>query len=95
MTKNSFQGPVPEITMRSFLIPLLSFKENGLLQGKKNCRKTGNPEKEAGHMYIYLWIQNLLSNPFLTTHTPHGGKHPKTCTAPIEYSLANRTEECA
>lgn len=95
MTNNSVQGPVPEITMRSVLIPLLSFRENGLLQGTKNCRKIGNLEKEAGHMHIYLRIQNLLSNPFLTTHTPHGGKHPKTRTAPIEYSPANRTEECA
>lgn len=92
MTKHLYQGPVPEITRRTSLTLLLSSMEKELFQGTKNCQKIGHLEKEARH--ICLRIQNLLKNPFLTTHTPHGGKHPKTRTATIEYAPANGTEEC-
>ena len=95
MTKHSFQGSVPEIAKQLSLILLLSSMEKELFQGTKNCREIGHLDKEAGHMHTYLRIQNLLNNPFLTTHTPHGGKHPTTRKTLIEYAPATRTEECA
>jgi len=93
MTKHLYQGVVSGNTSQRSLTLLISSVENELLQGTKNGRPTGQLDKEAGH--IVLWIQTLLKYSFLTTHTPHGGKHPKTRKTPIEYTLANRLEEYA
>lgn len=93
MTKHLYQGAVSGNTNQRSLTLLSSSMEKELLQGTKNCHPIGQLDKEAGH--IMLWIQTLLQYSFLTTHTPHGGKHPKTCKTPIEYVFANRMEECA
>ncbi|ANU22203.1 hypothetical protein [Planococcus donghaensis] len=93
MTNHLYQGVVSGNTNQRFLTLLSSSMENEPLQGTKNCHPTGQLDKEAGH--IVLWFQTLLQNSFLTTHTPHGGKHPKTRKPTIEYAIANRMEECA
>ncbi|AIY06570.1 hypothetical protein Plano_2605 [Planococcus sp. PAMC 21323] len=93
MTKHLYQGVVSGNTSQRSLNLLISSVENELFQGTKNSHSTGYLDKEAGH--IKLWIQTLLQKSFLTTYTPHGGKHPKTRKTKIEYALANRMEECA
>ncbi|ANU27254.1 hypothetical protein [Planococcus versutus] len=94
MTKNLYQGEVSGNTSQRSFTLLISSAENELLQGTKNCHPTGRLDKEVRHMYSYLQIQTLLNDPFLTTHTPLGGKYPINRTISIEYVL-NRTEECA
>ncbi|WP_142826864.1 hypothetical protein [Planococcus soli] len=62
MTKNLYEGPVPEITRRPSLILLLSSAEKELFQGMKNGRKNGHLDKEAGHMHRPTY-RNFLSSP--------------------------------
>lgn len=90
MTKNPYEGTVPEISRRQSLILLLSPAEKELFQGTKNCRETGHLDEEAGHMHRTTF-RTFLSSP-LIRHMVESTQLTRTNS--IKSTLTTRTEEC-